>query len=475
MSNTTEQQTPAKKRCFVIMGFGTKTDFATGRKLDLDYSYHALIKPVVEGRNIECIRADEIKHSGSIDMPMYQQLLSADVVIADLSTSNANAFYELGIRHALRPYTTIIIAEQQMAYPFDLNHILISKYNHLGLNIDYYEVLRFQKYLGETLDAVLQSIAIDSPVYTFLDDLIPPSLKASAQQVAKKVDDALKAQVSADQSASEGDPAQNQTLSLLVRQGEEAIKNKNYELAQQFFQSAIQLSNVTINENGFANNPYLVQRLAFATYKTKQPDVVTALLNAIRLLDQIDLRHTNDPETVALAGKIEKRLYNNNQGEEHLANAILYYERSYFLINTRYNAVNLAFLYNARVVSNLFSSKEDKVADMINANRVRQETLKKCEKDWKRLSERQYDDMAMDNIAIDQRALDYNEQFWILVNKADSYFGLGDMAAYKETLAKAQEYKVDTWMMDSFTAQINKLRPILQQYGQLLPGGWKEE
>lgn len=471
----TETDTAAKKRCFVIMGFGTKTDFATGRKLDLDYSYNALIKPVVEGRNIECIRADEIKHSGAIDVPMYQQLLSADVVIADLSTSNANAFYELGIRHALRPYTTIIIAEQQMAYPFDLNHILISKYNHLGLNIDYYEVLRFQKHLGETLDSVLKSIAVDSPVYTFLDDLIPPSLKASAQQVAKEVDDALRAQAHADDAAAAEDPGHNQTLSLLVKQGEEAIRNKNYELAQQFFQSAMLVSNVTVNENGFSNNPYLVQRLAFATYRSRQPDVVTALLNAIRLLDQIDLRHTNDPETVALAGKIEKRLYANNQGDQHLANAILCYERSYFLINTRYNGVNLAFLYNARAASGLYTSTEDKIADMINANRIRRETLRKCDRDWQRLSERKYDEMAMDNIAIDQRALDYNEQFWILVNKADAYFGLGEMDAYKEALAKAREYKVDAWMMESFTTQINKLRPILQLYGHLLPGGWKEE
>ena len=36
------------KRCFVVMGFGIKTDFATGRKIDLNKSYKYLIKPVVE-------------------------------------------------------------------------------------------------------------------------------------------------------------------------------------------------------------------------------------------------------------------------------------------------------------------------------------------------------------------------------------------------------------------------------------------
>jgi hypothetical protein len=93
------------------MGFGKKTDFEIGRVLDLDASYTELIKPAVEAAGLKCIRADEIKHSGLIDDPMYEQLLTADVVVADLSTSNRNAIYELGVRHALRPYTTVIIAE----------------------------------------------------------------------------------------------------------------------------------------------------------------------------------------------------------------------------------------------------------------------------------------------------------------------------------------------------------------------------
>ena len=84
-----------QKRCFVVMGFGIKTDLATGRKLNLDKSYEALIKPVLLSKNIICVRADEIPNSGPIDVPMYNELYKADVVIADLSTANTNAFYEL--------------------------------------------------------------------------------------------------------------------------------------------------------------------------------------------------------------------------------------------------------------------------------------------------------------------------------------------------------------------------------------------
>jgi hypothetical protein len=74
--------------CFVVMGFGKKTDFESGRTYDLDKTYQNIIKPAVEAAGLKCVRADEIVHSGLIDVPMYDQLLNADVVVADLSTSN---------------------------------------------------------------------------------------------------------------------------------------------------------------------------------------------------------------------------------------------------------------------------------------------------------------------------------------------------------------------------------------------------
>ena len=76
-----------KQLCFVIQGFGEKTDFPTGRKLNLDASYR-VIKEGVERAGLRCIRADEIQHSGTIDLPMYEHLMRADLVIADLSTYN---------------------------------------------------------------------------------------------------------------------------------------------------------------------------------------------------------------------------------------------------------------------------------------------------------------------------------------------------------------------------------------------------
>ena len=113
--------TKANKTCFVVMGFGEKTDFQSNpqRVLNLNKTFEYIIQPAVEESGLECIRADKIIHSTVIDKPMYEQLLEADLVIADLSTSNANAIYELGVRHALRPHTTIVMAESNFKFPFD--------------------------------------------------------------------------------------------------------------------------------------------------------------------------------------------------------------------------------------------------------------------------------------------------------------------------------------------------------------------
>ncbi|GEO07740.1 hypothetical protein SAE01_02360 [Segetibacter aerophilus] len=448
------------------MGFGTKTDLATGRKLNLDETYHKLIKPVVESKGLLCVRADEIRHSGIIDVPMYRQLLSADVVVADISTANANAFYELGVRHALRPRTTIVISEQQMCYPFDLNHILITKYSHLGENIDYAEVLRFQKVLSDTLDTVLKIEDPDSPVYTFLSGLIPPKLQQKAEEMAQQVGAAIK-------NNEDENPDDNVTLSVILKEAEDALKSKEYEIAKVFLNRAIKISNCKTDPKLIASNSYLFHRLALATYKAEKPDKLTALHHAIDILDDLDLKHTNDSETVTLAAKIEKRLFYKGQGEDHLANAIQYYERAYFLLNNRYNAINLAFLINLRVDTNLFKTRQDKIADMILANRIREVTLRLCEQDWKKYAENtsaeKEEVMQQDNeLAATQKAIENEQKFWILVNRAEAYFGLGNKEAYVEAREQAKQIDHKPWMLEVFDEQVEKLDELMNKYGHFL-------
>src|SRR4051812_32960026 len=163
-----------KKTCFVVMGFGEKTDFQSNpqRVLDLNKTFEYIIEPSVTEAGLECIRADKIVHSGVIDKPMYEQLLAADLVVADLSTSNVNAVYELGVRHALRPHATIVMAESNFKFPFDLNHLTIMQYEHLGKEIGFGEVNRVRKILKEKIAVIMAKEETDSPVFLFLPSVV---------------------------------------------------------------------------------------------------------------------------------------------------------------------------------------------------------------------------------------------------------------------------------------------------------------
>ena len=105
--------------CFVLMPFGRKTD-AAGRVVNFDSVYQKIIAPGVERAGLEPIRADEEKIGGTIHKPMFERLMLCHYAVADITGANPNVFYELGIRHALRPASTVILFVEGTVIPFDL-------------------------------------------------------------------------------------------------------------------------------------------------------------------------------------------------------------------------------------------------------------------------------------------------------------------------------------------------------------------
>src|SRR5215204_3596465 len=94
--------------CFVLMPFGRKPDVA-GKLIDFDEVYRQVIAPAVTEAGLTPIRADEELTGGIIHKPMFERLVLCDFAVADLTTGNANVFYELGVRHAARPFSTVQI------------------------------------------------------------------------------------------------------------------------------------------------------------------------------------------------------------------------------------------------------------------------------------------------------------------------------------------------------------------------------
>jgi hypothetical protein len=102
------------------MPFGQKRD-VSAILIDFDSIYKDLIAPSVIEAGLEPLRADEEMTGGIIHKPMFERLILCEYAVADLTTANANVFYELGVRHAVRPRSTVLIyAESGGRLPFDL-------------------------------------------------------------------------------------------------------------------------------------------------------------------------------------------------------------------------------------------------------------------------------------------------------------------------------------------------------------------
>jgi hypothetical protein len=418
------------KICFVVMGFGKKTDFQTGRVLDLDKSYRSIIKPAVESAGLKSVRADEIVHSGLIDVPMYRHLLTADVVIADLSTYNCNAFYELGVRHALRPYSTITIAESKLVYPFDVNHTVIQPYEHLGTGIDFEEVMRVRQVLETAIRHVLANPQNDSPVYQFLNGLKPPVIMHERS-----------ASHGADAYLQEAPPpGPTPTVAVLMEQVEGALEREDWIGAKTLLATVRQLMK---DPSGVRpEDPHIIQQLALATYKSKTPTAEAALQEALEILQVVHATDSHDPETLGLCAAIHKRLWQLKGLRPDLDAAIGYTQKGFLLRQDYYNGINLAFLLNVRAS---ISEGAEAVTDFVLARRVRREVVEIC-----------------NGLLHSGKKWDPEEKYWIMATLAEAWSGLDEQ---KREKAKQEAYAVapKSWMKNSTEEQLGRLQPLLEK------------
>lgn len=158
--------------CFVIMPFGDAAIDLEGKR-KLDHIYNEWIKPTVEstvlpGKKSACFtchRADKEVRPGDIITHVIESLAAADVVIADLTGQNANVFYELGVRHAIRN-NTILLAQDITDIPFDLRGQRAIPYKY-----DPEQLRKLERELKAALTKIVTNTeTIDNPIRRFLCD-----------------------------------------------------------------------------------------------------------------------------------------------------------------------------------------------------------------------------------------------------------------------------------------------------------------
>ena len=443
--------------CFVVIGFGRKTDFATGRVLDLDATYEQLIRPAFDNVGVNCFRAIDANLTGSIDSIMYQWIYEADFVIADLSTLNANVFYELGVRHAQKPNTTLIIAESVLMtkIPFDLSSFVLHQYVHGGDKIAEEEQERFVGYLSTILQGIIDveknrlaeaadsARENDSPVFTFLPGMTPPEYSFD-KHLAPPV--YIPPEERAQQSADVGE-----SLASIIQAAEAAKNSREFDRAIELFQTAIE------RDNG-KPDIFLAQRLALVTYKAgekkdadgeleKNP-AINGLLDAEEILKRYCApKISTDPETLGLSGAINKRLFDLTEDTEYLDRAIYFYERGFYVKQDYYNGINVAFMYTLK--ANLLEEPFDAIVHYGHANLIR----KKVAEIVQELIDDEETFGKMPN----------NEKQWIYMTQAEAYQGMG-MEQEAQRLEGQIAKVADDFGRDSFDGQQKKLRQAMDEF-----------
>jgi len=155
------------EKCFVIMPFGEKQDI-DGEIIDFDKVYKFIIKKAIEGLGIECIRCDEIAGAGWIHSKMINHIFNDEIAVVDITSLNANVFYELGVRHALKSSVTVLIRKKGTRVPFNIEGFKVIDYDPKDMESVDEAKGKIAEFVSNGLK---EPDSIDSVVYEVLNDL----------------------------------------------------------------------------------------------------------------------------------------------------------------------------------------------------------------------------------------------------------------------------------------------------------------
>ena len=119
-----------------------------------------------EGGHLVPKRADSPSTSGIITDEMFRDILCSRIVLADITGVNPNVFYELGVRHALRPTSTVVIKETHVDIPFDVRNLVNIYLRYWGVR----SIGNAIQTIRTCLEESLKNNSFDSPVVAALKD-----------------------------------------------------------------------------------------------------------------------------------------------------------------------------------------------------------------------------------------------------------------------------------------------------------------
>jgi MAP3K TRAFs-binding domain len=301
--------------CFVDMPFGKKADLASGMEVDFDQIYEAGIKPAIVAAGLEPIRGDQERTGGIIHAPMFGRLLLSEFVVADLTLSNPNVFYELGIRHTAQPFTTVPVYAAIHALPFDVSMVRAIPYSLENGKLSDGAAEKLKSDLGARLNEAVHGVASkDSPLFqlmpTFPKIDLPHEVTDIFQDQVRHSEDFRDRLAAARAAATDAE----RLTALEGLQGElgdiKAVQNEILvDLLLSFRDVGAWASIVRLSDefpDYLKTNVLVRQQRALALNRRNQQGDRE---EAIRILETIVKERGADPETLGILGRVHKDRY----------------------------------------------------------------------------------------------------------------------------------------------------------------------
>ena len=300
-----------KPHAFVAMPFGKKSG-CDGTLIDFNAIYNNLLKPSIEAAGLAVFRVDEEQAAGVIKTDMFQELLIADLVVADLTLDNPSVWYELGLRHALRDRGIVLTQGSTDKQPFDIYADRKLNYNLKNGGPDPATLETDKKALTNMVKAALASCHDRkiSPVYQRLPNLQEPQWQSLRVGDAQEFWDAYDAWADRVELARHNDligdllvlaeeaPVAAFRAEAHIKAGIALRKAERFDFALEQIEAglAIEPDNLT----GLQEKGICLQRLALqGKANIPQYEVRLHYISMLKI-------YPNDPETWALLARIDK-------------------------------------------------------------------------------------------------------------------------------------------------------------------------
>jgi tRNA threonylcarbamoyladenosine modification (KEOPS) complex Pcc1 subunit len=310
--NTGSDEVGLQRVAFVAMPFGRKATDLRGRpgpqSVDFDALWTSAIAPALNDLGYLAVRADN-QIGAVIVKDMLEQLVHADLVLADVSLPNGNVYYEVGVRHAARAKGCVLLRADWSRPLFDLAQITQLRYPFPDTEPTEsdYQVIRQQ--LASRIPALTVSTG---PVWE-LTQISSPAARRSSKGL-REVDSAL-FDFSARLLAASLKAASQHKAELRTLLAEEVVQRlPDYALRDVVKAAGDHLTGIEVLAlierlpPAKQRDPFILEHKAFALSRTG------ALIDAIALQKTLIDRHEPTPARLVTLGELYAQLAMDSRG-----------------------------------------------------------------------------------------------------------------------------------------------------------------